>query len=89
MDVSVDEYIDKLVDMCNIKISCMAQVEDTKQFYCDSDDFRLYKPDLDIKVAISPKQIHRTIGVTIREIGVQIYNLLKPNFPLVAQTVGI
>ena len=50
MNVSVEEYIDKLVDMCNIKISCMAQVEETKQFYCDSDDFRLCKPDLLIKV---------------------------------------
>ena len=51
MTVKLDEYLDKLVDMCNIKISCMAQVLETKQFYCDSDDFRLAKPELIIKVS--------------------------------------
>lgn len=50
MNVGVDEYMDKIVDMCNIKISVMARVVETKQFYCESDDFRLCKPDLTVEV---------------------------------------
>lgn len=50
MEVAVKEYLNKLVDLCNIKISCMAQVMETKQFHCASDDFRLLKPELDVDV---------------------------------------
>ena len=50
MSVSVDDYIDKVVDMCNIRIEAAAHVEQTDQHHCESDDFRLLKPDLDVKV---------------------------------------
>lgn len=50
MKVEVKDYLDKLVDMCNFKISCMVRVEETNQFHCESDDFRLVKPDLLVQV---------------------------------------
>ncbi len=50
MTVKTDEYLDKLVDMAVIKITCMVQVIETNQFHCEADDFRLLKPDLIIKV---------------------------------------
>jgi hypothetical protein len=50
MVVGVDEYLDKLVEMCHIKISCMCRVEATNEFYCRSDDFCLLKPHIDIKI---------------------------------------
>ena len=54
MSVTVDDYIDKMVDMCNVRIEAMTHVEQTDQHHCESDDFRLLKPDLDMKV----KQIY-------------------------------
>jgi len=50
MNVKPEEYISKLVDMCLIKISSMVQVEETNQFHCEADDFRLLKPDIVVKV---------------------------------------
>lgn len=50
MTVKADEYLDKLVDMCFIKISAMVRVDETNQFHCESDDFRLIKPDIMVKV---------------------------------------
>ena len=52
MTVTPEEYLDKLVDMCQFKISCMVQVVETKQFHCESDVFRLVKPDIEITVLI-------------------------------------
>ena len=61
MTVKVDDYMTKVVDMCNIKISCMALVKETTQYHCDSDDFRLRKVDLDVKVTVTCKLMHSVI----------------------------
>jgi len=50
MTVTLRDYVDKVTDMCNVKIASMSQVEETKQFHCDSDDFRFSKPTIQIKV---------------------------------------
>ena len=50
MTVDVDDYIDKLVDMCFIKVSCMARVKETNQIYFDDFMFMLDKPDLQVEV---------------------------------------
>lgn len=55
MTLKVDDYLDKLVDMANIKMSCMVQVKETNQFHCDSDDFRLLKPELTLKAPAEVK----------------------------------
>ena len=54
MNVKPEEYISKLVDMCLIKISSMVRVDETKQFHCESDDFRLLKPGIKVTV---PKEV--------------------------------
>ncbi|KAK2155751.1 hypothetical protein LSH36_232g01006 [Paralvinella palmiformis] len=54
MSVSVDDYLEKVVDMCNIRMEAAAHVEQTDQHHCESDDFRLLKPDLDVK---APAQV--------------------------------
>lgn len=50
MSVAVDDYMNKLVDMCMIRMNVMANVQETKQIHCESDDFRLCKPPIVIKV---------------------------------------
>ena len=64
MEVKATDYLDKLVDMCLIKISCMVRVQETNQFHCESDDFRLLKPDISIQV--------RSVR-NCREIGHSVY----------------
>jgi hypothetical protein len=50
LDVSYDEYCKRLVDQCAFSISCMATVHDTNYEYYAQDDFRVRKPDIEIKV---------------------------------------
>ncbi|XP_072942893.1 hemocyte protein-glutamine gamma-glutamyltransferase-like [Epargyreus clarus] len=47
--VKADEYIPKLVEYCNMKISAMAIVDETKQSWADDDDFQILKPNISIK----------------------------------------
>lgn len=47
-----DDYLPKLVEYCNMKISAMAIVDETKQSWADDDDFQIIKPNINIKVII-------------------------------------
>ncbi|OWR55378.1 hemocyte protein-glutamine gamma-glutamyltransferase [Danaus plexippus plexippus] len=47
--VQADEYLPKLVEYCNMKISAMAIVDETKQSWADDDDFQILKPNISIK----------------------------------------
>ncbi|CAG4986820.1 unnamed protein product [Colias eurytheme] len=47
--VTAEEYLPKLVEYCNVKISAMAIVDDTKQSWADDDDFQVLKPNINIK----------------------------------------
>ncbi|XP_026739990.1 hemocyte protein-glutamine gamma-glutamyltransferase-like [Trichoplusia ni] len=47
--VKSDDYLPKLVEYCNIKISAMAIVDETKQSWADDDDFQIIKPNIMIK----------------------------------------
>ncbi|KPJ09521.1 Hemocyte protein-glutamine gamma-glutamyltransferase [Papilio machaon] len=47
--VKSDEYLPKLVEYCNMKISAMAIVDETKQSWADDDDFQVLKPNINIK----------------------------------------
>ncbi|XP_060805522.1 hemocyte protein-glutamine gamma-glutamyltransferase [Amyelois transitella] len=47
--VKAEEYLPKLVEYCNMKISAMAIVEETKQSWADDDDFQVLKPNISIK----------------------------------------
>ncbi|XP_064598834.1 uncharacterized protein LOC135465525 [Liolophura sinensis] len=55
MPVKKSEYLDRLVDHCNLRFSCMAKVMETKQTFADQDDFRLLKPELTIT---APDEAH-------------------------------
>lgn len=48
--MSAEEYIGKLVEYGNLKISAMAIVEETKYSWADDDDFQIIKPLVSIKV---------------------------------------
>ncbi|XP_045452766.1 hemocyte protein-glutamine gamma-glutamyltransferase-like [Melitaea cinxia] len=47
--VKADDYLPKLVEYCNMKISAMAIVDETKQSWADDDDFQILKPNISIK----------------------------------------
>ncbi|XP_037873667.1 hemocyte protein-glutamine gamma-glutamyltransferase [Bombyx mori] len=47
--VKVEDYLPKLVEYGNIKISAMAIVDETKQSWADDDDFQILKPNINIK----------------------------------------
>ncbi|XP_047030665.1 hemocyte protein-glutamine gamma-glutamyltransferase-like [Helicoverpa zea] len=47
--VKSDDYLPKLVEYCNMKISAMAIVDETKQSWADDDDFQVIKPNINIK----------------------------------------
>ncbi|XP_064598835.1 hemocyte protein-glutamine gamma-glutamyltransferase-like [Liolophura sinensis] len=50
MKVTTRDYLYKLVDHAQGRISCQANVDETDQVYTEVDTFRLVKPTLDIKV---------------------------------------
>ncbi|XP_052755774.1 hemocyte protein-glutamine gamma-glutamyltransferase-like [Galleria mellonella] len=47
--VTASDYLPKLVEYCNMKISAMVIVEETKQSWADDDDFQILKPNINIK----------------------------------------
>jgi len=48
--VKPDEYLEKLVEYCNMKIYAIATILDTNETWGEEDDFQVLKPNLDIKV---------------------------------------
>lgn len=57
MNISVDDYVMKLVDMCFIKVTCMARIKKTNQVHFDYFTFILDKPVLDVEVYVN--RLHR------------------------------
>lgn len=51
LSVKPDEYLEKLVEYCNMKIYAIATVLETNETWGEEDDFQVLKPNLDIKVA--------------------------------------
>jgi hypothetical protein len=51
LNVKTEEYIDKLVEYCNMKIYAIATVVDTNETWGEEDDFQVLKPNLDITVS--------------------------------------
>nr|CAD7596478.1 unnamed protein product [Timema genevievae] len=49
LTVKPDDYLDKLVEYCNMKIYALATVADTNETWGEEDDFQIIKPKLDIK----------------------------------------
>ncbi|XP_068986824.1 hemocyte protein-glutamine gamma-glutamyltransferase-like [Bombus flavifrons] len=52
--VTVDDYLDKLVEYCNMKLYSIATVVETKQTWADEDDFQVLKPSITVKIDGEP-----------------------------------
>lgn len=50
LTVTIDDYLDKLVEYCIMKLYCIATVKETRQTWADEDDFQVLKPSIDVKV---------------------------------------
>lgn len=48
--MTVNDYLDKLVEYCIMKLYCIATVKETRQTWADEDDFQVLKPTIDVKV---------------------------------------
>ena len=76
MEITPKEYLDKMVDMCLVKISCMVRVKETDEIHCETYDFRLSKPEITIEVCSTPEKSKSFV--------IDNKNLLNI-FPLVSQ----
>lgn len=54
LEVSFNDYFEKLLDQSAFNISCMATVDDTDYDYFAQDDFRVRKPDIKISFQGTP-----------------------------------
>lgn len=50
MTVQAEDYLDKLVEYCILKLYAIATVEETRQTWADEDDFQVLKPSIEIQV---------------------------------------
>ncbi|XP_046746451.1 hemocyte protein-glutamine gamma-glutamyltransferase-like [Diprion similis] len=51
LPITADQYLDKLVEYCHLKLSAVIAVNETNQTWVDEDDFRVVKPTINIEVA--------------------------------------
>jgi len=49
VDTPYEEYASHLRDQSSFRVSCLASIPDTEYEYFNEDDFRMKKPDIDIK----------------------------------------
>ncbi|RLU19411.1 hypothetical protein DMN91_007968 [Ooceraea biroi] len=54
LTVTIDDYLDKLVEYCIMKLYCIATVKETRQTWADEDDFQVLKPSIDVKIEGEP-----------------------------------
>lgn len=65
MEVTFDEYFNRLLDQAAFNISCMASVDGTDFDFFAQDDFRVRKPDIKITLQGDPVS-HKEIDVVVR-----------------------
>lgn len=58
MTVRPEEYLDKLVEYCIMKLYAIASVVETRQTWADEDDFQVLKPSIEIEVRYKDKIIN-------------------------------
>lgn len=64
LQVTVDDYIHKLIDYCNFHVSCASRVKETNQIFTSQDSFCLAKPELKIEAPDTGK-VGETFSVEI------------------------
>lgn len=52
--ITVDDYLDKLVEYCNMKLYSIATVVETKQTWAEEDDFQVLKPNITVTIDGEP-----------------------------------
>lgn len=52
--VKREDYWDKMYELFNMEIMAFAHVKETENYYVKRDDYRLRRPDIDVKVISSP-----------------------------------
>lgn len=62
--VTVDDYLDKLVDYAMLKIYAISTVKETQQTWAEEDDFQVEKPLLNIEVD-GPLKVYRRFNLII------------------------
>ncbi|CAK9825429.1 Hemocyte protein-glutamine gamma-glutamyltransferase [Anthophora retusa] len=65
LTVTVDDYLDKLVEYCIMKLYCIATVKETRQTWADEDDFQVLKPNIEVKIEDEPV-VGRPSTITLR-----------------------
>ncbi|CAG0922034.1 unnamed protein product [Notodromas monacha] len=63
VDVTEEDYLDRLVDYGNIKIYALATVEETKQTWSAEDDFIIEKPILNIQIRDAVVEVGKPLTV--------------------------
>lgn len=48
--MTVDDYLDKLVEYSIMKLNAIATVQETNQTWADEDDFQVIKPTITVEV---------------------------------------
>lgn len=48
--VKSEDYWDKMYELFNMEIMAFAHVKETENYYVKRDDYRLRRPDVDVKV---------------------------------------
>lgn len=66
MQVTFEEYSDKLVDHGLIKIYAIASVEETKQTWSEEDDFSMVLPTLNVIMPDEPCHVNQPREVIFR-----------------------
>lgn len=51
LHVTADDYLDKLVEYCIMKLYAIATVEETRQTWSEEDDFQVLKPNIVFNVS--------------------------------------
>ncbi|XP_054712738.1 hemocyte protein-glutamine gamma-glutamyltransferase-like isoform X2 [Uloborus diversus] len=64
IEVSVDDYLDKLVDYAMLKIYAISTVKETQQTWAEEDDFQVEKPPLKIEIEGTLK-VNRRVNIRV------------------------
>lgn len=52
MTVRANDYLDKLVEYCIMKLYAVCTVQETRQTWAGEDDFQVLKPSIEIRVSL-------------------------------------
>ncbi|XP_062572335.1 annulin-like [Saccostrea cucullata] len=66
MEISASDYMDKITENVDLKVSIVAEVQETGQIVSWEDDFRLLKPAMDIEVLSPSVEVNKPFQCQLR-----------------------